>query len=325
MRIITLILLLLTTTAQAQFHAGLYYADYGGCSTPAAITGALYAQVGGNTQLSDATAGGTWSSTTTTVATIGSTGLVTAVSVGTSTISYSTGVGCLATTVVTVIATPSLPGTPAAVWNLGLQPTVTLSTGVSAIADQTGNSRTMAQATANNQPAYTNNGANSYLTTDGVIGANGDFMQSAFTLAQPFTIIMVIRQHWTISQSIMGGVTGVNRAQIFMNTTSPNISLVALSAIQPTSTVFPDNTWKVLTVVFNGSSSTISVNNAGTVTGNPGTASAGGITWGRDANDNSTTSNIDIAYGAVWSSALSGANQTSAYNAIKAAFPTLVP
>jgi uncharacterized protein YjdB len=79
------------------------------CSTPASITGTMNVCVSATTTLSDATIGGTWTSGSTGVATIGSsTGVVTGVSAGTSVITYSTGSGCTATATVTVnpLATP---------------------------------------------------------------------------------------------------------------------------------------------------------------------------------------------------------------------------
>lgn len=85
----------------------------GGCSAvapitvsplPANITGIRSVCNGLTTNLSDVTTGGTWSSTNTTVATIGSlTGVVTGASLGTSLISYTLlSTGCAATTAVTI-------------------------------------------------------------------------------------------------------------------------------------------------------------------------------------------------------------------------------
>ena len=76
-----------------------------------AITGTLTVCPAGTTPLADATgdAGGVWSSVTTTVATISTTGLVSGVAAGTSTISYTVTNGCgvaAATAVVTVSPLP---------------------------------------------------------------------------------------------------------------------------------------------------------------------------------------------------------------------------
>src|SRR6202007_2860451 len=77
--------------------------------TPALITGNTSVCLGLTTALSDATAGGTWSSSTTTVATIDPvTGVVYSVGVGTTTIVYTSATGgCYVTTIVTVNPLPA--------------------------------------------------------------------------------------------------------------------------------------------------------------------------------------------------------------------------
>ena len=73
--------------------------------SPAAITGASTVSVGSAITLADATAGGTWSSSGTAIATVGSaSGIVTGVSAGTCTITYSLPTGCFATKTITVLA-----------------------------------------------------------------------------------------------------------------------------------------------------------------------------------------------------------------------------
>ena len=73
---------------------------------PAAITGTPTMCQSFTTALTDATAGGTWSSTVITVATVGTDGTVTGGGVGTSTISYAIGT-CVSTQVVTVNTQPA--------------------------------------------------------------------------------------------------------------------------------------------------------------------------------------------------------------------------
>jgi len=77
---------------------------------PAAITGTATVCIGSTTQLSDATAGGTWSSASTTMATINASGLVTGLAAGTSVITYSVtnASGCINSTVQTVTITPTV-------------------------------------------------------------------------------------------------------------------------------------------------------------------------------------------------------------------------
>ncbi|MBL7691137.1 MAG: T9SS type A sorting domain-containing protein [Flavipsychrobacter sp.] len=75
---------------------------------PAPIAGTFVTCFGSNISLSSTTAGQTWSSSNTSVATVGSTSstaaLVTPVSTGTAVISYTNGAGCFRTTVVTINA-----------------------------------------------------------------------------------------------------------------------------------------------------------------------------------------------------------------------------
>ena len=85
-----------------------------GCTTTTIVTvnplspigGTMNVCVNATTSLTDATAGGVWSSSNTSVATISSTGTVTGITAGTATISYTLGSGCSATTVVTVNPLP---------------------------------------------------------------------------------------------------------------------------------------------------------------------------------------------------------------------------
>lgn len=82
-------------------------------ATPGSITGTLTLCAGCSTTLSSATTGGSWSSSNTAAATIGTgAGLVSGVGTGTTTISYVAG-GCAVTAVVTVTpATSPSTGTP---------------------------------------------------------------------------------------------------------------------------------------------------------------------------------------------------------------------
>ena len=77
-------------------------------ASPTAITGTAVLCIGTSTVLSDASPGGTWTSGSTGIATVGATtGLVTGSSAGTAMITYSTGTGCNATREVTVNAPPA--------------------------------------------------------------------------------------------------------------------------------------------------------------------------------------------------------------------------
>jgi len=81
--------------------------------TPATIAGAASVCSGSAITLSDATAGGSWSTATTSIATIGSsTGLVTGISSGIASVTYTIGIGCMTSKTITVNVLPaSIAGT----------------------------------------------------------------------------------------------------------------------------------------------------------------------------------------------------------------------
>ena len=76
-------------------------------ATPAAIAGASVICSGTTTVLSDATPGGTWSSSAGSIASISTAGLVTGATTGTTTIYYTGAAGCKASMVLTVTSAPS--------------------------------------------------------------------------------------------------------------------------------------------------------------------------------------------------------------------------
>ena len=90
------------------------------------ITGTTTVCQGGTTQLSDATASGSWSSSNTAVATISSSGVVNAVAAGTTTITYAVGT-LSATTTVTVAAKPTVTAISATVPTVCVGSTLALS------------------------------------------------------------------------------------------------------------------------------------------------------------------------------------------------------
>ncbi len=103
-------------TGMSAGTSGITYTVVGGCISttvvtinplPAAISGMAAICAGLTATLSDATAGGTWFSSNTAVSTIGTSGLVTSVSAGTSNVTYTLPTGCI--TVRTVTINP-LPG-----------------------------------------------------------------------------------------------------------------------------------------------------------------------------------------------------------------------
>lgn len=110
-------------TGVSEGNAVISYTNAAGCSakrvitvntTPASITGASSVLVGQTTTLENATVGGTWSSSSTSKATIGSvSGIVTGISTGTSNITYLMPTGCFVTRSMNVSAARSASEPPA--------------------------------------------------------------------------------------------------------------------------------------------------------------------------------------------------------------------
>ncbi|MES2701549.1 MAG: Ig-like domain-containing protein [Bacteroidota bacterium] len=76
-------------------------------AVPASITGTLTVCEGSTATLSSATAGGTWSSSAIGIATVDAAGIVSGVSAGTGTITYTLPTGCISTAIVTVNPLPA--------------------------------------------------------------------------------------------------------------------------------------------------------------------------------------------------------------------------
>jgi trimeric autotransporter adhesin len=106
-------------TGIAAGTAGIIY-TVGGCSTYiyvtvtnpvvlSAITGASTTCIGSSTTFTDSVSGGTWSSSNTAIATVSTAGVVTGVSAGTATITYSLGTSYV-TKSITIVATPTITG-----------------------------------------------------------------------------------------------------------------------------------------------------------------------------------------------------------------------
>lgn len=97
--------------------SGISYTLPSGCYTTktvtisgstSAITGNQSLCIGTTSTLLNATAGGTWASSSPAVATVGlSTGIVSGVAAGTATITYTVGSGCSATAIITVVSAPA--------------------------------------------------------------------------------------------------------------------------------------------------------------------------------------------------------------------------
>ena len=96
--------------------ATIAYNTAGGCSTsrivtvnpqPAGITGASSVCPGATIALTSGPGDGSWSSSNTAIATVGSAGIVEGVASGTATVTYTSPAGCITSTTITVLPSPS--------------------------------------------------------------------------------------------------------------------------------------------------------------------------------------------------------------------------
>ncbi len=106
-------------TAHVAGTANITYTTSSGCTAfttitvnpvPPASTGTLYMCEGNTTTLSNLFPGGAWSSAAPSIATVGTSGLVTGVAAGTAVISYTLPSGCGVTSIVTVYPLPAILG-----------------------------------------------------------------------------------------------------------------------------------------------------------------------------------------------------------------------
>ncbi len=202
---------------------------------------------GSTLTLSDATGGGVWSSTATSVATIGTGGVVTGVAAGTTTISYTVG-SCFAITTLTVNPSPSAINPPGPV-TLCVGNTFTLS---DATGGATWSSSNTSFATVSSGGlvtavgtgvvviSYTNSSACSALKTVTVTVAVGTISPSSPTVCAGSTI--------ALSDATSGGVWSSTATSVATVGTSGIVTGVAAGTSTISYTIGSCNTTTTLTV-----------------------------------------------------------------------------
>ena len=144
-------------------------------NTPSTITGTLAIPAGCTTALLNSALGGTWSSSNTSVASINSvTGVVSAIGIGTTTITYSTGCGAAATVDFTVTTFPPITG-PTTVCIGGI---ITL---FNSFTGGTWSSNDVSIATVNSSGVVT--GINLGVTTITYMSSCGNYVTSSILVA----------------------------------------------------------------------------------------------------------------------------------------------
>ena len=156
---------------------------------------------------------------------------------------------------------------------------ITVVTGVSVWADQSGNGHNLIQATPGNQPTYLLTGGPTGGPALGFTAANVQNMKATYTEVQPVERYVVGKFGTTASGLTMfDGAAGGNSARVLQNSSS-SWGISAGSTLNAT-TSYTSGTWYALCGSFNGASSALGQNGVFR-TGTTGTpATVGGLYLG---------------------------------------------
>jgi hypothetical protein len=202
--------------------------------------------------------------------------------------------------------TPAIGGATA-YYDVSVSSTVHIGTGVSQWDDRSGNGHHLIQGTGADQPVYSGSGTSALITFNGT----SQWLRAVFTLNQPCTLFYVVRQiTWVNGHYLIDG-SGGDQMNIQDFSSTPQILLFAGGGVSVTNTGLTVGSMKVVCGVFNGASSTLSVNDNTKGTGSAGTANPAGITVGAKGGGASNWSNIAVQYISLYPSALSNGDQTT--------------
>lgn len=166
--------------------------------------------------------------------------------------------------------------------------------------DMSGNSRHCNQSNGSYQPKYFTNQVAGYpsFRFDG----GDDYMKTAaYTLTQPFTYYMVVKQiTWTRTDYFFDALSN-DYVCCDQQTASPILEFYAGGSPGYTSDLAVDS-WGLLMIVFDGANSIIKVNDGTDVTGNIGTNNGNGLTLA-NRNGLGYAANIEFAEIAFYSGA----------------------
>lgn len=171
---------------------------------------------------------------------------------------------------------------------------ITIATGVSLWEDQSGNGNDVKQTTPSLQPTVEASAINGLpvITFDGT----GDRLKAtAFTLSQPTTVLVVLRQNtWTLNDYFFDGNANASMA-LTQRVSTPRLGLAAGGAAVAINSDLAVGSFGLVTCKFNGASSSLQVNNNTSVTGNPGAEAPGGFTLGSPGATSSFAGAVSIA------------------------------
>jgi len=149
--------------------------------------------------------------------------------------------------------------------------------GVSQWDDQSGNGNHLKQAVDSKRPTKQPDGAILCNGIDNLLKAD------AFTFNQPEEIFILARQTtWAGSDRFFDG-NALNSGTLQKFTATPQLRIFAGGVVGNISLTLAE--WGVVTVVFNGASSLLQLNNDAPVTGDAGLSNMGGFTLGASGGD----------------------------------------
>jgi hypothetical protein len=260
------------------------YMDINGCTKTATVTVSALPTISGTTSFcvgatSQLTGSGTpnvstpWASSATGVATISSTGLVTGVSAGTSTITYMNSAGCIKTTTVTISAGPNVSGT------------LSICVGSSTTLSGTGIPATTGTWVSNNVSSATVSGTNSNngLVTGVAAGTAGivytDINGCTSTVTVTVTALPTISGTLTICGTGTTVLTGSGTPALTNTWTSSNQSVATISGTNSTTGTVTGVSTGTTTITYTDISGcqksvTLTVTNGPTVSITPATVTA---------------------------------------------------
>lgn len=208
-------------------------------------------------------------------------------------------------------------------WHVADDITLANAAAISEWPDFSGWSRHLQQATSANQPTYRTNQLDGHAVVrfDGV----NDFLLSSLAqTAQPYTIIVVLKQYSTGGTQQVWAADSDGGAPLFYRDTGTdkvNLWTGGTDITYNRGTAWPSG-FICMTAVANGASSAIYEGKTQKVTGNPGASNMTGLVVGARS-DGSLPAQIDVAEVIVYYKALSGTEINSVCDYIHAKYPSV--
>ena len=146
-----------------------------------------------------------------------------------------------------------------------------------------------------------------------------DRLKAAFTLAQPYTRVMVWR-HRSAHDNNHVMADGNTDVTAYLNFVSANTLRMYAGSGGPSVSGLSNDTWYTSAEVYDGAlNSTLRLNGGAAAEGGPGAGNPGGLTFGSQSNGDYFT-DCDLAYVLVWDRALAAAEQNVAFAWLRSRF-----